>query len=109
MVDVYVSVPPERYQAALAEGTKKGLLPCAEEVYAMSEAEARRAASLVVLAVLAPEIEWLEERGIDCVITATTEDTVFILGFESAAEAALFRTAWGGEVSAARASAMFVQ
>jgi hypothetical protein len=109
MVDVYVSVPPLRYRAALAEGMKRGLIPAADEVYAMNEDEARRAASIVVLAVLAPEIEWLEDRGIDCVITATTDDTVFILGFESAAEAALFRTAWSGEVTGERAAAMLLQ
>jgi hypothetical protein len=101
MVDVHISVSPERYQAALAEGMEKGLIPHAEEVFAMTEDEARQAAALVVLAVLAPEIRWMEDRGIDCVITATEADHVFVLGFETVAEAALFRIAWASEVSEA--------
>jgi hypothetical protein len=92
-------VSSERYEAALADGMAKGLIPRAEEVFAMSEEEARQAAALVVLAVLAPEIRWMEDRGIDCVITATEVDNVFVLGFETIAEAALFRLAWASEVN----------
>jgi hypothetical protein len=41
----------------------------------------------------------MEDRGIDCVITATEVDNVFVLGFETIAEAALFRLAWASEVN----------
>jgi hypothetical protein len=108
MVDIQISVSPDRYQAALADGMERGLIPRAEEVFAMSEDEARQAAALVVLAVLAPEIRWMEDRGIDCVITATEEDNVFVLGFETVAEAALFRLAWSAEVSEAAQGRLLV-
>ena len=98
MHEIALTIPPSRFRSALETGSARGLVPPSDNtIQTMSTDEIRVLVERLIFMMLAPELNWIEERDIPCSIRLTDAEGTFIFAFERLGDALLFQAVWGDD------------